>query len=252
MKRYYIKEITHKIECLRKFIPWTSTADPKSRRLRFCTEGASGVPALPDTIRSKLDRKNKVYNKWINFRGIAIQTYPALRRISRDNRCAKAVSVEYKLIHFNFFQLAWTSAEIYSFRCSSSHLFLFLFLFSFETRGLRGDRSFHPEPLRIPPLEDIEFLDELQTQISIRFKSLKNDKTVLWYRYFKLYKTHNADGKGFFSKIPALETVPSDQKSNPCTCTKECHIAFKSKGRMNVKFSSNVASSDKKTKNKQT
>ena len=135
--------------------------------------------------------------------------------------------MEYKHIHFNFFQLAWTSAAIYSFRCSSSHLFLFLFLFSFETRRLRGDRSFRPEPLRIPPLEDIEFFEELQIQIqNIRFKSLKNDKTVLRYRYFNFYKTHNADGKGFFSKMPTLKTVPSDQKSNHRTCAEECLMPF--------------------------
>ena len=39
---------------------------------------------------------------------------------------------------------------------------VFLFLFSFETRRPRGDRSFRPEPLRITPLEDIEFLDDIQ------------------------------------------------------------------------------------------
>ncbi len=118
---------------------------------------------------------------------------------------------------------------MYSFRCSSSHLFLVLFLFSFETRRLRGDSSFLPEPLRIPPFEDIEFLDELHTQIqNIPSKSLKNDKKVLRYRNFKLHKTHNADGEGFFSKMSALKNGPSDQKSKPRTCAEACRIAFKS------------------------
>ena len=43
----------------------------------------------------------------------------------------------------------------------------FFFFFSFETRRLRGDRSFRPEPPRIPPLEDIEFLDDIQIKYKI-------------------------------------------------------------------------------------
>ena len=60
----------------------------------------------------------------------------------------------------------------------------------------------------------------------MRFKSLTNDQTVPRYRYFNLYKPHKVDGKGFSSQIPALKTVPSDQKSNRRTCAEECQMSF--------------------------
>ena len=98
-----------------------------------------------------------------------------------------------------FFQVAYTSTAIYSFRYSSSYLFLVFFLFSFETRRLRGDTSFRPEPLRIPPLEDIEFLDDIPIKKqNMRFKSLTNDQTVLRYRYFNFYTRQKVDGKRIF------------------------------------------------------
>ena len=91
----------------------------------------------------------------------------------------------------------------------------FFSLFSFETRRLRGDGSFRPEPLRIPPLEDIEFLDDIQIKIqNMRFKSITNDQTVPRYSYFNFYKPHKVDGKGFSSQMPTLKTARSDQKSN--------------------------------------
>ena len=61
----------------------------------------------------------------------------------------------------------------------------------------------------------------------MRFKSLTNDQTVPRYRYFNFYKPHKVDGKGFFSQMPTLKTVPSDQKSNRRTCAEECQIPFK-------------------------
>ena len=56
----------------------------------------------------------------------------------------------------------------------------------------------------------------------MRFKSLTNDQTVPRYRYFNFYKLHKVNGKGFFSQMPTLKTVPSDQKSNRRTCAEEC------------------------------
>ena len=77
----------------------------------------------------------------------------------------------------------------------SSFFFFFFFFFSFETRPLRGDRSFRPEPVRIPPLEDIHFLDDIQIKIqNMRFQSLTNDQTVSRYRYFHFYEPHNQSG----------------------------------------------------------
>ena len=109
-----------------------------------------------------------------------------------------------------------------------SFLRFFFFFFSFETRRLRGDRSFRPEPLRIPPLEDIEFLDDIQIKIqNMRLKSLTNDQTVPRYRYFNFYKPHKVDGKGFSSQMPTLKIVPSDQKSKRRTCAEECQMPFK-------------------------
>ena len=61
----------------------------------------------------------------------------------------------------------------------------------------------------------------------MRFKSLTNDQTAPRYRYFNFYKPHKVDGKGFFSQMPTLKTVPSDQKSNRRTCAEECQIPFK-------------------------
>ena len=99
---------------------------------------------------------------------------------------------------------------------------------SYAGYSLRGDRSFRPEPLRIPPLEDIEFLDEIQIKIqNIRFKSLTNDQTVPRYRYFNFFKPHKVDGKGFSPQMPTLKTVPSDQKSNRRTCALVCQMPFK-------------------------
>ena len=142
--------------------------------------------------------------------------------------CKCRVRGIYKHTHFLFFQVAYTSAAIYSFRYSSSHLFLVFFLFSFETRRLRGDTSFRLEPLRIPPLEDIEFLDDIHIKKqNKRFKSLANDHTVLRYRYFNFYARHKVDEKGFSSQMPTLKTVPSDQKSNRRTCVEECQMPFK-------------------------
>ena len=60
----------------------------------------------------------------------------------------------------------------------------------------------------------------------MRFKSLTNDQTVPRYRYFNFYKPHKVDGKGFFSQMPTLKTVPSDQKSNRRTCAEECQMPF--------------------------
>ena len=94
--------------------------------------------------------------------------------------CKCRVRGIYKRILFIFFQVVDTSTAMYSFRYSSSHLSLVFFLFSFETRRLRGDTSLRPEPLRIPPLEDIEFLDDIHIKKqNMRFKSLTNDQTVL-------------------------------------------------------------------------
>ena len=141
--------------------------------------------------------------------------------------CKCLVRGIYKHTHFIFFQVAYTSAAIYSFRYSSSHLFLVFFSFSFETRRLRGDTSFRLEPLRIPPLEDIEFLDDIHIKKqNKRFKSLTNDQTVLRYRYFNFYTRQKVDGKGFSSQMPTLKTVPSDQKSNRRTCAEECQMPF--------------------------
>ena len=63
----------------------------------------------------------------------------------------------------------------------------------------------------------------------MRFKSLTNDQTVPRYRYFNFYRPHKVDGKGFFSQMPTLKTVPSDQKSNRRTCAEECQIPFKAR-----------------------
>ena len=59
------------------------------------------------------------------------------------------------------------------------------------------------------------------------FKYLTNDQTVLRYRCFNFYTRHNVDGKGFSLQMPTLKTVPSDQKSNRCTCAEECQMHFK-------------------------
>ena len=141
--------------------------------------------------------------------------------------CKCRVRGIYKHTHFIFFQVAYTSVAIYSFQYSSSHLFLVFFLFSFETRRLRGDTGFRLEPLRIPPLEDIEFLDDIHIKKQNKwFKCLTNDQTVLRYRYFNFYTRHKVDGKGFSSQMPTLKTVPSDQKSNRRTCAEECQMPF--------------------------
>ena len=113
---------------------------------------------------------------------------------------------------------------------TTGSLAVVFFSFSFETRPLRGDRSFRPESLRITPLEDIEFLDDIQIKIqNMRFKSLTNDQTVPRYRYFNFYKPHKVDGKGFSSQMLTLKTVPSDQKSNRHTCAEECQMPFNTK-----------------------
>ena len=108
--------------------------------------------------------------------------------------------------------------------------FLRFFFFSFETRRLRNDRSFRPEPVRIPLLEDIDFLDDIQIKIqNMRFQSLTNDQTVPRYRYFHFYKPHKVARKRFSSQMPTLKTVPSDQKSNRRTCAEECQIHLNSR-----------------------
>ena len=68
-------------------------------------------------------------------------------------------------------------------------------------------------------------LSQIKIQ-NMRFKSLTNDQTAPRYRYFNFYKPHKVDGKGFFSQMPTLKTVPSDQKSNRRTCAEECQIPF--------------------------
>ena len=69
----------------------------------------------------------------------------------------------------------------------------------------------------------------------MRFKSLTNDQTVPRYRCFNFYKPHKVDGKGFFSQMPTLKTVPSDQKSNRRTCAEEFHIPFKQLRKLSLK-----------------
>ena len=97
--------------------------------------------------------------------------------------------------------------------CSSSHLF-FIF-FPFETRRLRGERSFRLQPLRKPPLEESVILDgiQLKTQ-NMTFKSFIDDQTVLQCRYYYFPAPRKVDGGGFLSQTPTLKTVPSDKKSN--------------------------------------
>ena len=60
----------------------------------------------------------------------------------------------------------------------------------------------------------------------MRFKSLTNNQTVPRYRYFNFYKPNKVDGKGFFSQMPTLKTVPSGQKSKHRTCAEECQMPF--------------------------
>ena len=73
----------------------------------------------------------------------------------------KAVSVEYKHLHFTFFQHAFTSAAIESFRYSSSNLsFVFLFLFpskqdKFRVKVTLVFNRFKNLPLRISTLKTV-------------------------------------------------------------------------------------------------
>ena len=152
----------------------------------------------------------------VKYLGNSGYTFPALHRISRDKR-----PCQWNTSTYTSFSSNW-HAHQQQYKVSDGRPPIFSSFFSSFLSKQGGYKA-----LRIPPLEDIEFLDDIQIKIqNMRLKSLTNDQTVPRYRYFNFYKPHKVDGKGFSSQMPTLKIVPLDQKSKCRTCAEECQMPF--------------------------